>query len=289
MTGLDVVEQTSNLQVALNVLHSASSGQDSRTGYRVSRAKLLSRSEKRHAMEDPQPLSDAEAPRDGQSQPRDLPAPVPTPSHASPQWTTVKYGTEHALQDMMIHVPPRRTTDPPRTLWLVFLHGGGWRDPVQTRADILPAIALLSASPRHAASMSRVAGVASLNYALSADAADASLPAGRGYRHPRHLRDAAAALRKLADLHGVGREGGPGGVGGRGPQLRGDHGAFQLAMGAGRGPVARRGGGAPRSRSWGPRGCTTWAPRRIRRCLRGRSGRIRGSGRGLVRRGMRGG
>ena len=180
-------------------------------------------------MDDPQPLSDAEAPRDGQNQPHGLPAPVPPPSDASPQWTTVKYGTEHALQDMMIHVPPRRTTDLARNLWLVFLHGGGWRSPVQTRADILPAAALLSTSPRHAASMSRVAGIASINYALSADAADADLPAGRGYRHPRHLQDATAALRALADLHGVGREGGPAWV--LAGHSCGATMAFQLAMG----------------------------------------------------------
>ena len=143
-------------------------------------------------MDDPHPPSDAEAPRDGQSQPRGLPAPVPAPSDASPQWTTIKYGTEHALQDMMIHVPPRRATDPPRTLWLVFLHGGGWRDPVQTRADILPAIALLSA-PRHAAPCPASPASRASTTPSPPTPPAASLPPPAAATATRaHLRDAAA-------------------------------------------------------------------------------------------------
>jgi acetyl esterase/lipase len=130
------------------------------------------------------------------------------PAAAPPQWTVVKYGTEHALQDMMLWTAPPRPSSS-KNIWLIFIHGGGWRAPVQTREDILPAAKLLTNSPQYSSPMAHVAGIASLNYGLSAPASQANLTAGRGYVHPRHLHDAQAGLRALSALHGVGRPGGP--------------------------------------------------------------------------------
>jgi acetyl esterase/lipase len=151
-------------------------------------------------MDETQPVSNAEGLEGQRAEPQAIQAP------ASP-WKIVKYGTEHALQDMLIYTPARPTAStPPPNLWLVFIHGGGWRAPVQTRSDILPALAILSTDPRYARDVGRLAGVASVNYALSAGAEDTCLPEGRGYVHPRHLLDVCAGLRKLADLRGVGRD-----------------------------------------------------------------------------------
>ncbi|KAL9092267.1 MAG: hypothetical protein Q9165_004441 [Trypethelium subeluteriae] len=94
-------------------------------------------------------------------------------------------------------------------IWIVYIHGGAWRDPRKTKSGISASLSHLYAS----AAASHIAGIASLNYRLSphptfpvkpGDSADL---AARSARHPTHVNDAIDALRWLRTEWGV-RDGG---------------------------------------------------------------------------------
>ncbi|KAF2234664.1 alpha/beta-hydrolase [Viridothelium virens] len=94
-------------------------------------------------------------------------------------------------------------------IWIVYIHGGAWRDPRKTKSGISASLPHLYAS----AAASHIAGIASLNYRLSphptfpvkpGDSADL---AARSAQHPTHINDAIDALRWLKTEWGV-RDGG---------------------------------------------------------------------------------
>ncbi|KAF2729766.1 hypothetical protein EJ04DRAFT_397758, partial [Polyplosphaeria fusca] len=81
--------------------------------------------------------------------------------------------------------------------WLIYLHGGAWRDPLQLSSTLDPTLGHLSAS-----TLSRVAGLASINYRLSPYPSHPTHPSSpddpdRNARHPDHVRDVADALAYL--------------------------------------------------------------------------------------------
>lgn len=137
--------------------------------------------------------------------------------------TEYYYNTDNALQNVAVWEFPRDTeaAEPPppgatnKKYWLIFIHGGAWRDPRATFNEAEPTInALLDpASPWHLpGAASRVAAFASVNYRLSphpayAQAAGHTPPfAARAARHPDHLDDVAAALRFLQGRFGFGAD-----------------------------------------------------------------------------------
>ncbi|EOA81851.1 hypothetical protein ACJQWK_05262 [Exserohilum turcicum] len=95
-------------------------------------------------------------------------------------------------------------------LWVIYLHGGAWRDPAQNSQCFLPTLSTLSTSPSHAPTLQRLAGIASINYRLSphpTHATDPSTPddAERSVHHPQHVRDVRDALAYLQREHGAKR------------------------------------------------------------------------------------
>jgi kynurenine formamidase len=84
---------------------------------------------------------------------------------------------------------------PEGSIWVIFIHGGGWRDPDNTSLDFVPALELLSSSQtRH-----KIAGFASINYRLSAYPTHPLNPSSpddpsRNAIHNDHVYDVSRAL-----------------------------------------------------------------------------------------------
>ncbi|KAF2019137.1 alpha/beta-hydrolase [Aaosphaeria arxii CBS 175.79] len=109
-----------------------------------------------------------------------------------------------SLQTLDLWLP--QSHDPSSTSpWVIYIHGGAWRDPLQTSTTIHATLSHLHNPPS-----SPIAGIASINYRLSPYASHPTAPsdphdAARNVRHPSHVRDVAAALRYLRAEHGVER------------------------------------------------------------------------------------
>ncbi|KAI9737269.1 MAG: hypothetical protein M1818_005802 [Claussenomyces sp. TS43310] len=125
-----------------------------------------------------------------------------------PPCTVHHYGS-HDLQTLSVwHLPTPTTSEPKdERYWIIFIHGGAWRDPAITSASFEPTLRHLLASPTTAA---HTRGLASLNYRLSAHPAHPQDPAQtprhalRNATHPAHIRDVRAALSFLQRRHGLG-------------------------------------------------------------------------------------
>ncbi|KAF2131342.1 alpha/beta-hydrolase [Dothidotthia symphoricarpi CBS 119687] len=110
------------------------------------------------------------------------------------------------LQTLDIWLPrPLEQSDPTNSIWIVYIHGGAWRDPTQDARCVEPTIKHLS-SPFPP----KIAGIASLNYRLSpysTHPTDPSSPTdpNRTAQHPTHVRDIALGLEYLAQNYGVKR------------------------------------------------------------------------------------
>ncbi|KAF2797189.1 hypothetical protein K505DRAFT_200210, partial [Melanomma pulvis-pyrius CBS 109.77] len=124
------------------------------------------------------------------------------------------------LQTLDLWLPrPLEESDPHTTVFIIYIHGGAWRDPAQDSTTIHATLAHLSApstysttaTPAHP-SLAHIAGVASLDYRLSPykdHPTDPSAPddESRNAKWPDHIHDVRAALRFLAAEYGVGRGG----------------------------------------------------------------------------------
>ncbi|KAF2706552.1 hypothetical protein K504DRAFT_458949 [Pleomassaria siparia CBS 279.74] len=131
------------------------------------------------------------------------------------------------LQTLDLWLPrPLSESDPATTVFILYIHGGAWRDPTQDAACILPTLAHLSPSSTysttpHRAShpaLSHIAGIASLDYRLSPYANHATDPSSpddssRNAKWPDHVHDVRRAVRFLAKFYGLGRRHGWIGVG----------------------------------------------------------------------------
>ncbi|KAF5851539.1 hypothetical protein GGP41_004362 [Bipolaris sorokiniana] len=110
------------------------------------------------------------------------------------------------LRTLDIWLPTPTPSAP--SLWLIYLHGGAWHDPLQDSTCITPLLSHLSTT--HESTLPSLAGIASLNYRLSPYPAHPTHPStpsdpDRSAKHPTHVRDVAAALRFLAQNHGMKR------------------------------------------------------------------------------------
>ncbi|GBF67195.1 hypothetical protein TMEN_9918 [Trichophyton mentagrophytes] len=115
------------------------------------------------------------------------------------------YG-EHYLQNVYVHIPP--SPAPANTgYWIVYIHGGAWRDP-----DILAPS--FKATQDHLLSdssvSSSIAGIASIDYRLSAhpnhpqDANSLKASEYRNAKHPEHIHDVRDGLALLQTKYGFG-------------------------------------------------------------------------------------
>ncbi|KAF5097628.1 hypothetical protein DV451_003765 [Geotrichum candidum] len=105
-------------------------------------------------------------------------------------YTQIKYG-DHPLNTIGVYTPRDSNAATASTKWLVFIHGGAWRDPNNTHHDGDYILTSLLSQPKFA---SKYRG-ASIDYTLSNEK-----------QHPSFVLDTLAALRKLDDVYGLGDE-----------------------------------------------------------------------------------
>ncbi|CAN8095677.1 unnamed protein product [Discula destructiva] len=133
--------------------------------------------------------------------------------------TEYYYASSNALQNVAVWQFPQDPIAEPqpgtKKYWLIFIHGGAWRDPRATFNEAEPTLdALLDPSSpgRLPHASARIAGMASLNYRLSPHPAFTQSPAhtpafgARTARHPHHLVDVLAGLRFLQAQFGFGSD-----------------------------------------------------------------------------------
>ncbi|KAJ5226957.1 uncharacterized protein N7469_006963 [Penicillium citrinum] len=113
---------------------------------------------------------------------------------------TVTYGRYHNLQTISVATLPPR----PNGFWVIYIHGGAWRDPTITADSFEVTENILRKSPNLP-----IAGYASISYRLSAHPnhpQDETTPAEelRSAKHPDHIRDVEAALAFLQNTYAFG-------------------------------------------------------------------------------------
>ncbi|CAM1508417.1 Fc.00g052650.m01.CDS01 [Cosmosporella sp. VM-42] len=115
-------------------------------------------------------------------------------------YTSRQYG-EHSLQKLGIW-QFTDSPDPTSGRWIIFIHGGGWRDPRNTSDDFWPSIKHLLSSGRD---KSDFRGFISIDYRLSPhpqfpqNLDKTPGPELRNARHPDHIQDIFLALKFLQD------------------------------------------------------------------------------------------
>ncbi|KAI0166963.1 alpha/beta-hydrolase [Hypoxylon sp. FL1284] len=121
--------------------------------------------------------------------------------------TVYQYGT-HELQrigvwDLALESPAAEQ----QQYWIIYIHGGAWRDPRITHKTFEPSIARLL---KDDFARSRIRAFASVDYRLSPhpdfpqDPSATPADRFRGARHPDHLDDVRRALRFLQERFGFG-------------------------------------------------------------------------------------
>ncbi|KAK8189935.1 Alpha/Beta hydrolase protein [Phyllosticta capitalensis] len=129
-----------------------------------------------------------------------------------------KSQSANALQNLTLWIPSsspagsaaNTPTDylPPRPgPWVIYIHGGAWRDPLVDATAFEPTVEHLLKT--HASTFSKLGGIASLNYTLSPHPkhpTHASSPQdpSRNARHPDHIRDVLTGLAYLQQNFGFG-------------------------------------------------------------------------------------
>ncbi|KAI1126071.1 alpha/beta-hydrolase, partial [Nemania abortiva] len=140
---------------------------------------------------------------------------------ASLSYTLHHYASENYLQKLGVwQVDPANKGK----YWVVYIHGGAWRDPRVSHETFTPTIDwILGTSPTTAATITTttnesgssdaadaIAGFASIDYRLSPhpqfpqDPATTPADQYRGARHPDHLHDVRSALVFLQQTYGFG-------------------------------------------------------------------------------------
>ncbi|WQF89868.1 Putative alpha/Beta hydrolase [Colletotrichum destructivum] len=126
---------------------------------------------------------------------------------ASAKTTTYQYGP-NVLQTYDVYIPSASANETiaAKKHWLVWIHGGFYRDFAQNSTGINAAIASLEANSSDVLA-TQVAGIASLNYRLSAlpGVQPNNTPPNelQNARWPDHLTDAVAALKDLNEHYPI--------------------------------------------------------------------------------------
>ncbi|KAF7915104.1 hypothetical protein BELL_0219g00040 [Botrytis elliptica] len=128
----------------------------------------------------------------------------------------VKYAEEHDLQTLSIFTTRQIKDDKlptgvgkpfttPSKIWVIYIHGGAWRDPLVTSSSFIPTINNLVTSSVE----SKIASFASINYRLSSHPSfpqdSSSIPKHeyRDAKHPDHLEDICSALSYLQSKYSI--------------------------------------------------------------------------------------
>ncbi|KAI7189344.1 hypothetical protein KC363_g4987, partial [Hortaea werneckii] len=116
----------------------------------------------------------------------------------------LRYSPHSALNTLDYYIP-RRPSTAAHQLWIIYIHGGAWRDPDIDSTSFLQTQHLLCQSRE----IDQIAGFASINYRLSPYPSHPTSPSdpadpARNAHHPDHLTDILDALRHLQDTFGFG-------------------------------------------------------------------------------------
>jgi len=114
----------------------------------------------------------------------------------------------NALQTVELWLPPIPN---PNRIWVIYIHGGAWRDPLVLSDSFSATISHLVTEQ----DCSKITGIASINYSLSpyphhpthpSPPTDPSKPVdpSRNAKHPDHIIDVLTALRYLQNLYHFG-------------------------------------------------------------------------------------
>jgi pimeloyl-ACP methyl ester carboxylesterase len=117
--------------------------------------------------------------------------------------TNIQYSDESALNTLDICFPRPLDWSDSTNLWIIYIHGGAWRDPCISSTSFTKTQSNLLASLIN----SKISGYASLNYRLSpypshpTDPSNPSDPA-RNARHPDHINDVLTGILYLQEAYG---------------------------------------------------------------------------------------
>lgn len=122
-----------------------------------------------------------------------------------------QYASENILQYYEAYVPEATQQGPQSArYWVIFIHGGYYRDPSVQAASFHKALASLLSNPLYLHLRSSVAGYASINYRLSPHPDHPQDPEKtpkyemHGAKHPDHINDVIAGIAELQRKYGFG-------------------------------------------------------------------------------------
>ncbi|KAI1625505.1 Alpha/Beta hydrolase protein [Exophiala viscosa] len=118
--------------------------------------------------------------------------------------TKIPYGSDNFLQTYDVYVDDR-PSHPTEEYWIVYIHGGFFRDALVDSTSFHPAVSLLTAAEK-----TSVRGYASINYRLSPstkkpqDRSETPSFELRGAVWPEHFDDVCAGIRHLQSTYSFG-------------------------------------------------------------------------------------
>ncbi|KAI0157656.1 alpha/beta-hydrolase [Xylariaceae sp. FL1272] len=126
---------------------------------------------------------------------------------ASLKYSKHHYGAENVLQNLGVWEVD--ASNDRSKYWVIYIHGGAWRDPTITHESFVPTIDhILATTPDSKKSL--IAGFAAIDYRLSAhprfpqDPSTTPPAEYRGAKHPDHINDVRSALVYLQQTYGFG-------------------------------------------------------------------------------------
>ncbi|OJD15977.1 hypothetical protein AJ78_03809 [Emergomyces pasteurianus Ep9510] len=123
-----------------------------------------------------------------------------------------RYGQASILQNISVYYPrPLSQTNSSSSFWIIYIHGGAWRDPEITSTSLEPTLEALvyNYDPQ---TLLGVAAFASIDYRLTAHPNFPQDPTAtdpshlRKATHPDHLNDVRTAIAYLQDKYGFGEK-----------------------------------------------------------------------------------
>lgn len=140
----------------------------------------------------------------------------PAPTHVSSAYPIPQeiirhqYASDNILQYYEAYIPEVNGRNPQSAkYWVIFIHGGYYRDPDVQAASFQRALASLLSNPLYLHLRNSIAGYASINYRLSAHPNHPQNPNTPEYemhnaKHPDHINDVIAGLGELQRKYGFG-------------------------------------------------------------------------------------
>ncbi|KAF1356931.1 Alpha/Beta hydrolase protein [Delphinella strobiligena] len=117
----------------------------------------------------------------------------------------VQYSSLSSLNTLELCIPSKESLSDKSKIWVIFIHGGAWRDPTKLESIFDTSITHLLSSPRN----SKIACFASLGYRLSPHPSHPNQPPdpndpARTAKHPDHVNDILDGLAYLQGTYGFG-------------------------------------------------------------------------------------